>query len=226
MKNTTKKDNIKNYLLLRLNLEAKIDILKETIKNNLKNYKTKISEIQNVSLQKIDFNITLFKSIFKENNINTLQNDIFENLLRTFEYSVQQHYKENEILIKEYIKENIKNKLELKRLRTEIRTEIKEYRETNKGTINFNAAETAFVEMRRNLKEAKDNEKYLYELEEMREVAKEIIQEELKVPGSLLKIKQEEIKKPKKPKKHKFTEKEILAILMSSPEIKESIEKL
>lgn len=225
MKNTsnTRKDNIKNYLILRLNLETKIDTLKETIKNNLKKYKIKISEIQNVSLQKIDFNITLFKSIFKENNLDKLQVEIFENLLRTFEYSVQEHYKENEILIKEYIKENIKNQLELKKLRTEIRTEIKEYRETNKGTINFNAAETAFVEMRRNLKEAKLDENYLYDLEEAREVTNNIINEELKVPGSLLKIKQEEIKKPKK---HKFTEKEILAILMGSPEIKESIEKL
>lgn len=223
MKITTKKDNIKNYLILRLNLENKIDTLKETIKNNLKNYKIKISELQNVSLQKIDFNITLFKSIFKESNLDKLQVEIFENLLRTFEYSVQEHYKSNEIIIKEYIKENIKNQLELKRLRTEIRTEIKEYRETNKGTINFNAAETAFVEMRRNLKEAKVDENYLSELENSREVAKEIIQEELKIPGSFLKVKQEKIKKPKK---HKFTEKEILAILMSSPEIKESIEKL
>ena len=59
------------------------------------------------------------------------------------------------------------------------------------------------------------------DLDEAREVAKEIILSEMNIEAKTLKP-----KKQPKPKKHKFTEKEILEILMGNKEIRENIDKL
>ena len=56
---TNRKENIRAYLLFRLSVEKTIDNLKEDIKNRINPIKSKISETKNVSLQKINFYITL-----------------------------------------------------------------------------------------------------------------------------------------------------------------------
>lgn len=208
---TNRKENIKAYLLFRLSVEKTIDNLKEDIKNRINPIKSKISETKNVSVQKINFYITLFKPNFKKDNI---QDEIFKTLIESFEYSPQA-YIDNEIIIKNYIKVSIETQLELARLRASVRAEIKEYKENNKNIINFNAAEGAFVEIRRTIKEHIIDPNYMQDLDEAREVAKEIILSEMNIEAKTL-----------KPKKHKFTEKEILEILMGNKEIRENIDKL
>ena len=214
---TNRKENIRAYLLFRLSVEKTIDMLKEDIKNRINTVKHKISETKNVSLQKINFYITLFKPNFKKDNI---QDEIFKTLIESFEYSPQT-YIDNETIIKDYIKVNIETQLELAKLRASVRAEIKEYKENNKNTINFNAAEGAFVEIRRVIKEYIIDPNYMKDLDEAREVAKEIILSEMNIEAKILKP-----KKQPKPKKHKFTEKEILEILMGNKEIRENIDKL
>ena len=217
IKELTRKDNIKNYLLFRLSVESALDEVKNKIKENLAPYKTKITETKNISLQKINFYITLFKPNFKKDNIS---DEIFSTLINSFDYTAQ-NYIDNEKIIKDYIKFNIESQIELNKLRASIRQEIKEYKETNKNSINFNAAENAFIELRKNIKESKLDINYMNDLYEAREVAKEIMDSEMKIETAVPRP-----KKQPKPKKHKFTEKEILEILLGNKEIKESIEKL
>lgn len=217
IKELTRKDNIKNYLLFRLSVENVLDDMKNKIKENLAPHKAKITEAKNVSLQKINFYITLFKPNFKKDNIS---DEIFSTLINSFDYTAQ-NYIDNEKIIKDYIKFNIESQIELNKLRASIRQEIKEYKETNKNSINFNAAENAFIELRKNIKESKLDVNYMNDLYEAREVAKEIMDSEMKIETVVPRP-----KKQPKPKKHKFTEKEILEILMGNKEIRENIDKL
>ena len=219
----TKKDNIKNYLLFRNEIEMSIDALKSEVKNNLKQYKDELSKLSNVSIQKIEFYITLFKKNFKSIEITT--NEIFETLISQFDYNQSsEHYRLNEIIIKDYIKESLELQIRLQNYRKLKRKEIKEYRELNKGLINFNAAENSFVEMRRTLKQIELDENYINELTECREVADSLIKEIKNNPNfnsNLIKT-----QKQSKPKRIKFSEKDILNILMGSKEIQEQIKRL
>ena len=219
----TKKDNIKNYLLFRNEIEMSIDALKIEVKNNLKQYKDELSKLSNVSIQKIEFYITLFKKNFKSIEITT--NEIFETLISQFDYNQSsEHYRLNEIIIKDYIKESLELQIRLQNYRKLKRKEIKEYRELNKGLINFNAAENSFVEMRRTLKQIELDENYINELTECREVADSLIKEIKNNPNmnsNLIKT-----QKQSKSKRIKFSEKDILNILMGSKEIQEQIKRL
>ena len=219
----TKKDNIKNYLLFRNEIEMSIDALKSEVKNNLKQYKDELSKLSNVSIQKIEFYITLFKKNFKSIEITT--NEIFETLISQFDYNQSsEHYRLNEIIIKDYIKESLELQIRLQNYRKLKRKEIKEYRELNKGLINFNAAENSFVEMRRTLKQIELDENYINELTECREVADSLIKEiknNSNMNSNLIKT-----QKQSKPKRIKFSEKDILNILMGSKEIQEQIKRL
>lgn len=219
----TKKDNIKNYLLFRNEIEMSIDALKSEVKNNLKQYKDELSKLSNVSIQKIEFYITLFKKNFKSIEITT--NEIFETLISQFDYNQSsEHYRLNEIIIKDYIKESLELQIRLQNYRKLKRKEIKEYRELNKGLINFNAAENSFVEMRRTLKQIELDENYINELTECREVADSLIKEIKNNPNmnsNLIKT-----QKQSKSKRIKFSEKDILNILMGSKEIQEQIKRL
>lgn len=215
MKNKIKKDNIKNYLLFRIAIEDSIDDLRMKLKEDLKLYKDKIVKTPNISVQKIEFYITLYKKNFKSIEITT--NEVFDTLINQFDYiQTSMNYKANETIIKEYILKSLTGWIELQEFRKSKRFEIKSYREENKGKINFNAAENSFVEMRRNMKHINE-ENYLEDLKECREVVESLMKE--KIPTVKL-------EKPKKQKPYKMTEAEIIQMMFSNKEIKEQLNQL
>ena len=218
MKNKIKKDNIKNYLLFRITIEDSIDNLRIKLKENLKLYKDKIVKIPNISVQKIEFYTTLYKKNFK--SVEKTTNEVFDTLINQFDYvRTSMNYKANETIIKEYILKSLTSWIELQEFRKSKRFEIKSYREENKGQINFNAAENSFVEMRRNMKHL-DEENYLEDLKECREVADLLIKEKKPTIETI------KLEKPKKQKPYKMTETEIIQMLFSNNEIKEQLNQL
>ena len=218
MKNKTKKDNIKNYLLFRIAIEDSIDDLRIRLKDDLKLCKDKIVKIPNISVQKIEFYTTLYKKNFK--SVEKTTNEVFDTLINQFDYiQTSMNYKANETIIKEYILKSLTGWIELQEFRKSKRFEIKSYREENKGQINFNAAENSFVEMRRNMKHINE-ENYLEDLKECREVVDLLIKD--KNPT----IKTIKLEKPKKQKPYKMTEAEIIQMMFSSKEIKEQLNQL
>lgn len=225
----TKKENIKKYLIFRNNLEKELDKTKLKIKNDIKEYKDNIHKLNNVSLQKINYYISLFKSKFLSSDINKLCDTIFEFMLDSFEYNkAVENYKAHEKIIKEYISVNISLQIELKNHRNKIREDIKNYRTENKGQFNFNAAENAFVEMRRNIKNISECS-YLEDLKISREVVDELIKisdeyiENTKSKENIAKLENNNVKKPKKKITYKMTEAEILQMMFGNKEIAETI---
>ena len=217
-----RKENIRNYILFRNKLEDELDEVKNTTKNNIKSYKLKLKDLD-ISVQKVDKHITMFKNEISEKNIKLTSEKIFKYLVESFEYiSSAENYKKCEEQIKEYISDYLNSILELKLYRSYIRNEMKEYRNRNKGQFNFNSAEHAFVEMRRNLKNYTEDD-YLDDLKLSREVADEIMQEIISNPTKIAQVK---IEKPKKPKKYKMTEMEVLQMIFGNKDMLESIKKL
>ena len=221
MKNKIKKDNIKNYLLFRIAIEDSIDDLRIRLKDDLKLYKDKIVKIPNISVQKIEFYTTLYKKNFK--SVEKTTNEVFDTLINQFDYiQTSMNYKANETIIKEYILKSLAGWVELQEFRKSKRFEIKSYREENKGQINFNAAENSFVEMRRNMKHINE-ENYLEDLKECREVVDSLIKEKNPATTAFKTIK---LEKPKKQKPYKMTEAEIIQMMFSNKEIKEQLNQL
>lgn len=215
-----RKENIRNYILFRNKLEDELDEVKNTTKNNIKSYKLKLKDLD-ISVQKVDKHITMFKNEISEKNIKLVSEKIFKYLVHSFEYiSAAENYTKCEEQIKEYICDYLNSILELKTYRTHTRNEMKEYRNRNKGQFNFNSAEHAFVEMRRNLKNYQE-EDYLDDLKLSREVADEIMKEIINSPKTEIKL-----EKPKKPKKYKMTEMEVLQMIFGNKDMLESIKKL
>ena len=217
-----RKENIRNYILFRNKLEDELDEVKNITKNNIKNYKLKLKDLD-ISVQKVDKHITMFKNEISEKNIKVITERVFKYLVQSFEYANSaENYTKCEEQIKEYISNYLNSILELKTYRTNIRNEIKFYRDRNKGQFNFNSAEHAFVEMRRNLKNYQEDD-YLDDLKLSREVADEIMQEIISNPTKIIQVK---IEKPKKPKKYKMTEMEVLQMIFGNKDMLESIKKL
>lgn len=218
MKNKIKKDNIKNYLLFRISIEDSIDDLRIKLKDDIKLCKDKIAKIPNISVQKIEFYTTLYKKNFK--SVEKTTNEVFDTLISQFDYiQTSMNYKTNETIIKEYILKSLTGWIELQEFRKSKRFEIKSYREENKGIINFNSAENSFVEMRRNLKHINE-ENYLEDLKECREVVDLLIKEKNQI------IKTIKLEKSKKQKPYKMSEVEIIQMMFSSKEIKEQLNQL
>lgn len=173
----------KEYFIFRRNQDEILENKKLELLKKKKEEQKNIESKKYISLQKINFHISLYKNNIKRKNKEKLSLSIYETLLTTFSYDVQEKYESRKEIIMNYIANTLENILDLKELRASQKIELIDYKETLKGKINLQALESAYVEMKRtlsNFKYGSDKQEfyeYKKELQESRKVADEMVLE-------------------------------------------------
>lgn len=124
----------KEYFKLRISNDKRIDNLKSVHNDMKKSAQQKIKDLKNISIKKINFNATMYKSNIKEDNISIISLKAFEALIGSFDNNNYIYYENNKEQILNYIKEIYKIQSELKSLNKELNSIINTFVKNNNIT--------------------------------------------------------------------------------------------
>jgi histone H3/H4 len=115
---------LKEYFKLRISNDKRIDNLKSVHGDMKKSAQQKIKDLKNISISKINFNVTMYKSNIKEDNISIISLKAYEALIGSFDNNNYIYYENNKEQILNYIKEMYKIHIEFKNLNKELNSII------------------------------------------------------------------------------------------------------
>lgn len=124
----------KEYFKLRISNDKRIDNLKSVHNDMKKSAQQKIKDLKNISIKKINFNVTMYKSNIKVDNISIISLKVFEALIGSFDNNNYIYYENNKEQILNYIKEIYKIHNELKSLNKELNSIINTFIKNNNIT--------------------------------------------------------------------------------------------
>lgn len=158
----------KEYFKLRKTNDKRISNLKSVHKDKKLNLIYDIKQLKNVSIQKIDYNITLYKSSVKENNIFDISNKVYLSLINTFEYNISKYYINNKEVIINYIIEVYKMQLQIIELNKELNSTINQFiKDNNISKYRLARLVTTYKTIKNDLQFYK---KYCFDIEQFKQL--------------------------------------------------------
>ena len=143
---------LKEYFKLRISNDKRIDNLKSVHNDMKKSAQQKIKDLKNISIKKINFNVTMYKSNIKEDNISIISLKVFEALIGSFDNNNYIYYENNKEQILNYIKEINKIQSELKSLNKELNSIINTFvKNNNIKTHKLSHFVSLYQEMKKDL---------------------------------------------------------------------------
>lgn len=143
---------LKEYFKLRISNDKRIDNLKSVHNDMKKSAQQKIKDLKNISIKKINFNVTMYKSNIKEDNISIISLKVFEALIGSFDNNNYIYYENNKEQILNYIKEIYKIHNELKSLNKELNSIINTFvKNNNIKTHKLSHFVSLYQEMKKDL---------------------------------------------------------------------------
>lgn len=182
----------RNYLTLRLNNDKELSKLKTIHSKQKSELSYCIKQIKNISIQKIDFNICLYKENIKDNNIDEISDKTFKSLISSFEYNCDTHYIINKDIILNYIKSLFKIKIEVINLNKGLTLKLNNFiKDNNINKYNLVKLVSLYQEVKRNISVYKnscdtlnDFKLYQSEKDELSIISEELFLTEVKYINS------------------------------------------
>ena len=120
------------YFRLRKSNDKRITELKSVQKDEKSKLIYDMKQLNNISLQKIDYNVSMYKANIKEeNDIINISNKAYESMLNSFDYNNRIYYENKKEHIINYISKIYKMRLEMKNLNKELSSILSKFVKDN-----------------------------------------------------------------------------------------------
>lgn len=141
------------YFRLRKSNDKRIAELKSVQKDEKSKLIYDMKQLKNVSLQKIDYNVSIYKADVKEENVISFSNKAYESMINTFDYNISKYYDSNKEIIIDYISKIYKMQLEMKKLNKELSFILSKFvKDNNINTYRLARLVKSYQEIKNDLK--------------------------------------------------------------------------
>lgn len=121
-----------SYFKLRKSNDKRISDLKSVHKDEKSKIIYDMKQLNNISLQKIDYNVSMYKNDVKEeNDIYDISNKAYDSMLNSFEYYNRRYYENKKEAIIDYISKIYKMKLEMSKLNKDLSSNLSKFVKDN-----------------------------------------------------------------------------------------------